>query len=36
MAQAPLTNDTAQLTPQTAHGGPVLEFDFPAFRVGII
>ena len=35
MAQAPLTNDTAQLTPQTTHGGPVLEFDFPAFRVGI-
>jgi len=35
MAKATLTNDTAQLTPQTTHGGPVLEFDFPEFRVGI-
>jgi 6-aminohexanoate-oligomer endohydrolase len=32
---APLSNDTANLTPQTAWDGPALTFDFPAFTVGI-
>jgi L-aminopeptidase/D-esterase-like protein len=35
MGQAPLTNDTATLTPRTVFDGPSLEFDFPAFRVGV-
>ncbi len=31
----PLSNDTANLTPQTAWDGPSLTFDFPAFQIGV-
>src|SRR5437763_914994 len=31
----PRTNDTMDLTPQTAWDGPSLAFDFPAFAIGI-
>ncbi|MCG8349483.1 MAG: P1 family peptidase [Chloroflexales bacterium] len=30
-----LTNDNTALEPQTSFDGPVLEFDFPAFQIGI-
>lgn len=32
---APLSNDTANLTPQTVWDGPSLAFDFPALRIGV-
>jgi len=32
---APLSNDTANLTPQTTWDGLSLTFDFPAFRIGV-
>jgi L-aminopeptidase/D-esterase-like protein len=35
MDHAPLTNDTAKLIPRTVFDGPSLQFDFPAFRVGV-
>jgi L-aminopeptidase/D-esterase-like protein len=32
---AALNNDTADLQPRTTFDGPVLEFDFPAFQIGV-
>ncbi len=32
---AAITNDTADLTPRTEFDGPTLEFDFPAFQIGV-
>lgn len=32
---SPLTNDNAQLVPKTSFAGPVLEFDFPALKIGV-
>ena len=31
----PVTNRTAPLTPKTQFAGPALEFDFPAFQIGV-
>lgn len=30
-----ITNDTADLSPQTTFDGPALRFDFPGFSVGV-